>query len=373
MMSSYTTSKRIGILGGGQLARFLSLKAQEMGLQVRLLCQSQEEPAAQVTKDVILGKLDDAAVRENFLKDLDVITFESEFVDASQLGARQIPVHPSVENMNVIRDRKTQKDLLRKFSIPTATEISFETKEDLENNYASTRKAFVLKKRLFGYDGYGTIIVKRKEDLGSVPDDLSSKSWIAEEFCPFKAELAFSIARNTEGKFYVLPLVETKQTDSKCDWVKGPVSSKAVDPLIKKFKTMMKQTGYVGLLSVELFQTDKGELLVNELAPRVHNSAHYSIEALQVSQFEAHLRAILGWPLPSEPKVLDQGFAMANLIGTEKGKDSVQLDSALDGQLHWYNKTEVKPGRKMGHLTVLDSTAERALKKALSWRKKFCL
>lgn len=373
MSSSYTRNKRIGILGGGQLARFLSLKAQEMGLQVRLLCQSQEEPAALVTKDVVLGKLDDASVRENFLTDLDVITFESEFVDASQLSARQIPVHPSIENMNAIRDRKTQKDLLKKFSIPTATEIPFETKGDLENQFSSEKKAFVLKKRLFGYDGYGTLIVKRKEDLGSIPEDLSPNDWIAEEFCPFKAELAFSIARNADGKFYVLPLVETKQTDSKCDWVMGPVSSKKADPLIKRFKALMKQTGYVGLLSVELFQTDKGELLVNELAPRVHNSAHYSIEALQVSQFEAHLRAILGWPLPAEPKLFDKGFAMANLIGTEKGKDGVQLDSALDGQLHWYNKSEVKPGRKMGHLTVLDSTAERALKKALNWRKKFCL
>lgn len=364
---------RLGILGGGQLARFLSLKAQEMGLNVRLLCQEPDEPAALVTKDVHFGNLSDPEVRQKFLDQVDVVTFESEFIDASSienLKLQNFKVFPSVSTMNLIRDRFTQKDLLIKNKIPTAEIIHFESKNDIIQWFTSNKAAFVLKKRLFGYDGYGTIIVKTKKDLDEIPNALSLKDWIAEKFCPFKRELAFSIARSEKNEFYTLPLVETKQTSSKCDWVKGPIKLKKIEPLLNQFKKMMKKMNYVGLLSVELFETSKG-LVVNELAPRVHNSGHYSIEALQVSQFEAHLRAVLGWPLPNAPLVCAKGFSMANLIGSDV--DEVYLSPSPDGFLHWYNKSLNKPGRKMGHLTVLDSNSEKALKSALHWRKKFCL
>lgn len=355
------------------MARFLSLKAQEMGLSVRLLCQEADEPAALVTKDVHFGNLNDPEVRQKFLDQVDVVTFESEFIDASSienLKLQSFKVFPSVSTMNLIRDRFTQKDLLVKNKIPTAEVIQFETKKDILQWFALNKSPLVLKKRLFGYDGYGTIIVKTKKDIDQIPDDLSSKDWIAERFCPFKRELAFSIARNEKNKFYVLPLVETKQTNSKCDWVKGPIKLKKIEPLLSQFKKMMKKMNYVGLLSVELFETSNG-LIVNELAPRVHNSGHYSIEALQVSQFEAHLRAVLGWPLPKSSLPLAKGFSMANLIGSHD--DDAYLSPSQEGFLHWYNKSLNRPGRKMGHLTVLDSNSEKALKRALNWRKKFCL
>jgi len=344
-------------------------------LKVRVLCSSKDEPAAQVTQDVILGSLANPEVRRRFLDQVHVITFESEFVDASILGNlnhQNFQVFPSMDLMNRLRDRKPQKDLLKEFEIPCAPSIAFRGKQDLlewfKGDVPSSKtkaKAFVLKKRLFGYDGYGTLVIKTREDLLKIPEDISPNAWIAEEFCPFKRELAFSLARTPSNRFYLLPLVETKQTQSKCDWVKGPIHLRSFEPLVKKFKKMMSKTDYVGLLSIELFQTQKG-ILVNELAPRVHNSAHYSIEALLVSQFEAHLRAILDWPFPKRAAAPAKGFAMANLIGKV-----ARMDRSPVGFLHWYGKTEMKPGRKMGHLTALSSSPDKALEEVLKWRKKF--
>ncbi|HAG92343.1 MAG TPA: hypothetical protein DCL41_10740, partial [Bdellovibrionales bacterium] len=358
---------------GGQLARFLSLMAQEMGFQVRLLCQDSMEPAAQVTRDVVLGDLSDGEIRRKFLDQLDVVTFESEFVDASPIEGQDnsFEIHPSTEMMNLIRDRKTQKQWLHEGDLPTAEDLQFENKRDLAFYFENSNAAFVLKKRLFGYDGYGTVVVQTPEDLDKVPENVSPKDWIAESFCPFERELAFSIARNKDNQFYILPLVETKQTDSKCDWVKGPVKHRRLNGLIKKLKKLMKSSKYVGLLSVELFDS-KGQLLINELAPRVHNSGHHSIESLQVSQFEAHVRAILNLPLPKKPLLNARGFAMANLIGT---KEASNLDLKLglwpEGEVHWYNKTSSRPGRKLGHLTLFSSSADKALKLILKWRKSF--
>lgn len=371
--STYLSTTRLGILGGGQLARFLSLKAQEMGVHVRILCQSPDEPAALITQDVVLGSIDNARIRELFLSQLDVITFESEFVNAKSLNDAhsKTMISPSISIMNTLRDRLPQKEVLSRFKISTAPSIEFINSTQLLAWFESNKRPFVLKKRLFGYDGYGTIIVKSKKDLHKIPSGLSSTEWIAEEFCAFERELAFSIARNAANQFYVLPLVETKQSDSKCDWVKGPIRHKKIERLVQSFKMLLKEINYIGLLSVELFETSEG-LIVNELAPRVHNSAHYSIEALQVSQFEAHLRAILSMPLPEKPRLLARGFAMANLIGGEKNQ-TLKFALSDEGFLHWYNKTVVKPGRKMGHLTVMDAQMDVALEKSLNWRKKFCL
>lgn len=345
---------------------------------MRVLCSSLEDPAAQVTQDSWVGSVEDSHFLKKFAQDLDGLTFESEFVDASlliNLKGRSLQIHPSIENINEIRDRKTQKKALIQNKIPTSPVVEFQSKDDLIQWLNREKKPLVLKKRLFGYDGYGTFIVKTAQALLKTESTFSPEEWIAEEFLSFKKELAFSIARNQKNQFYVLPLVETKQTNSKCDWVKGPLRHPKSQELIQKFKSLMKKKDYCGLLSVELFQTSQG-LVVNELAPRVHNSAHYSIEALMVSQFEAHLRGVLNWKLPSQAKLNTKAFAMANLIGHAQGERSTNLyslDSSPEGSLHWYNKKDLREGRKMGHLTVLENKSDEALKKALNWRKKFWL
>jgi len=371
---NYPLSLRLGILGGGQLARFLSLKAQEMGIQVRLLCKSEFEPAALVTKDVLLGDLQNDKIKAQFLDQLDVVTFESEFVNANPLlmgSSSAVKVFPSVKLMDQIRDRKTQKEWLSSGGLPTALDIPFKGRSDLVQYTQFNDKTIVLKKRLFGYDGYGTLVIRSNEDLHLIPEDLRPEEWIAEEHCTFHRELAVSIARNSSNQFYVLPFVETHQKDSKCDWVKGPIRSFRGRSIVSKLKKLMKKSDYVGLLTAELFDTPRG-LLINELAPRVHNSAHYSIEGLKVSQFEAHLRAVLGLPLPKKSLSLGKGFAMANLIGSEELPSSqITLGSNPDGFIHWYGKDLSRPGRKLGHLTVIGNSADRSLKQVLKWRKSF--
>lgn len=370
---TYPIHLRLGILGGGQLARFLSLKAQEMGFQVRLLCKSESEPAAQVTKDVVLGDLSDEQTKAKFLDQLDVVTFESEFVDATPLLnlPDEIKVFPSVSLMDQIRDRKTQKEWLALGDLPTAENISFKGKSDLVQYFQFNDKKIVLKKRLFGYDGYGTLMIHSKEDLSLIPEDISPKEWIAEEHCPFHRELAVSIARNPSNQFYILPFVETHQKNSKCDWVKGPVRSFKGRSIVSKLKKLMKKSNYVGLLTAELFDTPRG-LIINELAPRVHNSGHYSIEGLKVSQFEGHLRAVFDLPLPKKSLGLGRGFAMANLIGSkELPCTEIQLGANPDGFVHWYGKELSRPGRKLGHLTILGTSSDRSLKQVLKWRKTF--
>jgi len=227
----------------------------------------------------------------------------------------------------------------------------------------------VLKQRRFGYDGYGTFVVRSKKDFDESVLTKSRFGFIAEEFIGFKRELAVSFVRSTQAAFCTLPLVESVQHDSRCFSVHGPVRHVQLPKLKNAFKRLMHDLNYCGVLAVELFETSRG-LLVNELAPRVHNSAHYSQNALTTSQFEYHLRAGLGLPLP-EVELVRPGFAMVNLLG--EGNQKIKLSYSDAGHLHWYGKSENRPGRKLGHLNVTDSNAKRALKQALKWRKEFKL
>ncbi|MGZ3723045.1 MAG: ATP-grasp domain-containing protein, partial [Bdellovibrionales bacterium] len=199
------------------------------------------------------------------------------------------------------------------------------------------------------------------------PLQKSSFGFIAESFIKFKRELATSFVRSKKN-FVSLPLVESVQKDSRCFSVQGPFKNPRLAKIANSFKRLMKEIDYQGILAVELFDTGR-ELLVNELAPRVHNSAHYSQDALSCDQFEYHLRAGLDLPLP-KVELLRPGFAMVNLLG--EGGD-IQLAREAAGHLHWYGKTENRPGRKLGHINVLDKSSKAALARALKWRKDFQL
>lgn len=337
-----------------------------MGLEMTVLAGSSRDPAAQVCPNAVIGATDDAVILKKIIPSVDVATFESEFLDPVALSPFS-NLQPRASLIGLIQDRLTQKQLLEKFKIPTARFVSDEVAfKNLPDRFP---RGFVLKKRRFGYDGYGTFVYTAKDFGKKASPEATADGFIAEELIPFRRELAFSLARNAHGEFAVLPLVETKQLDSRCFWVKGPVQHRATASLVRKFKRCLTELDYVGILAVELFETRDG-LLVNELAPRVHNSAHYSIEALTQSQFELHLRAILGWPL-KDPKPLAKGFAMVNLLG-EGGAKTV-LSHRPDGWLHWYGKEENRKGRKLGHITCIGATPAEALKRALRWRKDFKL
>lgn len=364
-------SPRLGLLGGGQLARMLALSAHPLGYPVAVLTAHASDPAAQVVAKATLGSLDDEKDLSWFLKEIDVVTFESEFVDTEKL-ARAIPknveVFPALDVIATIQDRLPQKRLLDRMKIPTAPWISVDTEGDLSEAEKKFSQGFVLKQRRFGYDGYGTFVCKK----GKAEPDILNKSkfgFIAESFVAFKRELAISFVRSKSGAFLALPLVESVQKDSRCFSVVGPIEHKETAKLTAKFKKLMESLGYVGILAVELFDTGK-ELLVNELAPRVHNSAHYSQNALTCSQFEYHWRAGLDLPLP-KVQILSKAFAMVNLLG--EGHPQVQLARSSFGALHWYGKPENRKGRKLGHINVLGTTRPAALQTALKWRKEFTL
>lgn len=361
--SNFIHNKSIGIIGGGQLAKMLSQSAQKMGAQVHIYSESSTDPAAVTTAFHTKGSLKNYKKIEAWSKILNVITFESEFLELDKLKLKKHT--PNTKSMMLLRDRLSQKQLLEKFKIPTSP---FE--EPQKSSVFAKPK--VLKQRLFGYDGYGTVICKNKKEYGDfLTSGITANTWIEEDFIPFKRELAFSIARTKSNKFCILPLVETFQKNSKCLWVKGPVENKKIEAnlnsIIQKSKKLLTHLNYVGIITFELFETKSGELIVNEVAPRVHNSAHYSIEGLPLSQFDVHVLAVFDQNLPLKIKA-HKPFAMVNLIGSSKSKPN--LRPVYSGALHWYGKLDNRLGRKMGHITVLDKTASKALSLALKESRK---
>ena len=373
MVKKTYSAIRLGLLGDGQLARMLALKCHDMGIQPYVLSSSSQTPASQVTSFFVKGSLYSKKDLTSFLKQVDVATFENEFLDMSLLSKisknTKTPIYPSPRTMNMLQDRFKQKNLFKKYNIPSAKFISLPM--DSHKNPHQTfnqliqlfPNGFVLKKRHQAYDGYGTCIVANtKNKIKALNFIKNSQNLIAEEFIAFKKEMAIILVKNKKKQIIELPLVHTYQEQAKCVWLKGPCQHKNKSVLIKKLKTMLKQINYIGVMAFELFDTSKG-LLVNELAPRVHNSGHYSLDALSEDQFTLHIKAVLNQDL-STPSLCSKGFAMLNLLaGKQLGQQIKIVKAKKEVKLYWYGKQEHRPGRKMGHLNTLATTPEQALKK----------
>jgi 5-(carboxyamino)imidazole ribonucleotide synthase len=367
--------RKIGFLGGGQLARMMILEAHRMGHEAHVFATSADEPAAQVTSHIQVGKLQDIKGLGQFIEKMDWVTFESEFVPPEILESlnetHAEKLFPKPEIMHLLQNRLSQKQTLEHFKIPTSAFLSVETPEDLNLAWTKLKGAFVLKKNFGGYDGNGTFFARKNSDIAGLGDKLKSEpqGFLAEKMISFKRELAAIFVRNQSGETLCLPLVETKQTDGRCDWVRGPLSHKKWSAMQKKVFQMMAGLGYVGALGVEMFDTGQ-ELLVNELAPRVHNSGHYSQDALFENQFSLHVKAGLGEPL-TPPRLLGPQFVMTNLLG-QSSQELIPAEP-VSGQLHLYGKAENRKGRKMGHINYLGPKGPALLARALKERKKFQL
>lgn len=364
---------KVGLLGSGQLARMLALRAHSLGIQAYVYGGNDTDPAAQVTSNYWSGPLDDKAAIKDFLRRVDVVTFESEFMDADLLAElskqTKTKIFPEPTQMKQLQDRWMQKGLLQTHKIPTSPFVKVSDADELEGAFRRySKRGMVLKKRKFGYDGYGTYIVKSEKDLKPLQQVLleTPQGFIAEEFVKFKRELAFSAVRNTQGEIVFLPLVESLQKDSRCFWVRGPVGHPRFDALKTKVKRFLNELNYVGIIAFELFDLNT-ELSVNEIAPRVHNSAHYSLDALDRDQFQLHLEAVLGRRLKT-PHLLKPGFAMVNLLGS--GRTQPQWSDISAGKMHWYGKADNRKGRKMGHINCLAENPNKALKQALNALKE---
>lgn len=363
---------KCGLLGGGQLARMLAQSAFQLGCEVHALSENPSDPVAQVTGFWKQGSARQAHDLEFFAADLDLLTFESEFYDAEQMQQSLLNskayLFPSTTCMAMIQNRASQKALFIEYKIPTAAYMEIKSTDDLTQAW-SLLGPHVLKTKTGGYDGYGTFVIKKQNQHQTVDANLiDSPGLIAEKWIAFKRECAVILVRSRSGEKLALPLVQSQQKDSKCDWVSGPISHKQWPSMQKKIFRMLDAIDYVGVIGIEFFDTGS-ELLVNELAPRVHNSGHYSMNALNFSQFDLHWLAGMGRKLP---KIILSGkhFLMTNLIGKKISSEMV-LTHPLSGCLHWYGKNLSKPGRKMGHINYIGAQPPQLLKTALKERSLF--
>lgn len=369
-------SKTVGILGGGQLARMLALKAKQMGLATIVLSENSHDPAASVATKWIQGSLKSSENLHDIASQVDCLTFESEFIPAQLLkkslaSLKGKKIEPNLNILSKMQDRLFQKEWLYDYNLPTLDYVKINSKDDIELAYKAFGGHMVCKERFGGYDGYGTYVINNKLDLLHFKKAFKGEEnqFIAERFVTFKSERSILFARNTLGEMIHLPMVQSVQINHQCDYVMGPSTHPKEKKLIAKINQFLSAINYVGVIAFELFEIGP-KLVINELAPRVHNTGHFSQDALNVDQFELHLRCILGLKLPTL-YLRQPAFVMVNLLG-QSTRHPV-LKKMPTGSMHWYDKEENRPRRKMGHINYIGKNKKTLLKKALLERKGILL
>ena len=372
-MNYFSSDFKLGILGGGQLGKMLLHDTQKLDIQTYVLDPSEEAPCKIGCNQFFQGDLMDFDTVYNFGKKVDVLTFEIELVNLdalTQLEEEGLPVYPSPKTLKLIQNKGVQKDFYTQHNIPTAPYQRFENLENLKseiNNQQSTLQLpFVWKCTEFGYDGNGVKVVRQASDL----DELPNVECIAEAMIPFKNELAVIVCRNPSGEIKTYPVVEM-EFHPEANQVEYVICPARIDEEVAQKAraialNVSQQFNHVGLLAVEMFQTENDDIIVNEVAPRPHNSGHYSIEASYTSQFENHLRAILNLPLGNtDSKVAG---IMVNLVG-EAGFSGNVIYENIEKIIGWsgvtphiYGKKQTRPFRKMGHVTIVNENVNEARK-----------
>jgi len=367
MINYFSSDFKLGILGGGQLGKMLLTETQKFDIYTCVLEATKDAPCANICDEFHIGSLLDYDTVYKFGKQVNTLTFEIENVNVDaleQLEKEGIHVYPSSKTLRTIQNKAIQKKFYVKHEIPTAKFSHFATADEVVN--ANLSYPFVWKSARFGYDGTGVKIVKSKNDLENLPN----VECIVEKLIPFKNELAVIVSRNVDGEIKTYPVVEMEfhPEANQVEYVICPariseeIAKKTTEVALKVSQTFQ----HVGLLAVELFLTKNDEILVNEVAPRPHNSGHYSIEASYVNQFEQHIRAILNLPLGDTSSKV--GGVMVNLVGEEGYTGNViykNMDTILkmDGVTpHIYGKKATRPFRKMGHVTVVHKDINTARK-----------
>ncbi len=363
--------KRVGVIGGGQLAWMMGEAVEKLGIDLFVQTPSQQDPAVTRAKETILAPIDDAAATAKLATLCDVITFENEFINLSELqllAQKGVCFRPSIDNLAPLLDKYEQRCYLQNIGLPVPR---FKTISATAENLSPYGFPVVLKARRHGYDGQGTFIIDDRATLEATWQSLPQSEMLIEEFIPFEKELAVIAARNTRGEITIYPVVETYQKNQVCRWVLAPahISQQVESQVSSIAHTLLSQLKFIGVLGIELFLTSQAKVLVNEIAPRTHNSGHYTLDACHTSQFEMQLRAITDMPLGS-PNLKSSGAVMVNLLGYEDARYNYQnklaeIANIPQAYVHWYGKKELRPGRKLGHVTVILSTAERQLAKEL--------
>lgn len=352
--------KRVGVIGGGQLAWMMAPAAAQLGIELMIQTPSATDPAVSIARQTILAPVADVAATAQLAQQSDVITFENEFVDLpglQQLAAQGVQFYPQLAALQPLLDKWDQRSFLQQIGVPTPRFVAVSGDPTIEQLTAFELPA-VLKARRLGYDGQGTIILNSPLDLPPQSTAKTADHWLLEEFVPFECELAIMAARSISGEIVTYPVVETQQVQQVCRrvFVTADFEPAVVAQMESIARSVLEQLNYVGVIGIECFLTADRQVLVNELAPRTHNSGHYSLDACVTSQFEQQLRAVCGLPLGS-PDLTHPGAVMVNLLGYESATHDYaaqrqQLSQLPQAHLYWYGKTAARPGRKLGHVTV---------------------
>lgn len=369
--------QRLGIVGGGQLGRMLTFEAHKMGFYVTVIDPTLQSPAGQVADAQIVADYKDAAAIKKLSENSDIITFEIELANDSALHdliKKGKSVHPNPKTLGIIRDKLKQKQFLKKNNILTAQFLKVETREDITAAGKKFGYPFLLKARTDAYDGRGNAFIKKPTDIDTGLAKLSGRALYVEKFVPFTRELAVIVARSTRGQIKTYPVAETFHKNNICHIVIAPAR---VDRKIQKkaqllAATVMKKLKGAGVFGIEMFLTKNGRVLVNEIAPRVHNCGHHTIESNFTSQFEQHIRAISGLPLGAT-RMKTPVAVMINILGERNGHANIKgVEKALaiaGVSVHIYGKAETRIERKMGHITVVGDNIEEVLRRAKRARR----
>jgi 5-(carboxyamino)imidazole ribonucleotide synthase len=354
-MDPLPPNSAIGIVGGGQLGRMSAMAAARLGYRCHILTPEPDSPASQVSARTFLGDYEDPDLLRAFAESVGVITFEFENVSAEGLDllASIRPVRPSPAVLRISQDRKLEKTFLNDAGIATAPWIALGSRADLHAAVARIGLPGVLKTTRGGYDGKGQATLRSMSRINAVWEELSPKPLVMEGFVDFTCEISVIVARGLDGAAVAFDPVENRHRDHILDMTiaPAPIAPEVAEKAVAVALHVAEALELVGLLAVEMFVTKDGGVLVNEIAPRPHNSGHWTIDACPASQFEMHIRAVAGLPLPAATRHSDA--VMKNLVGPEEVAQWPAI-LATPGLLpHLYGKAEARPGRKMGHVTRL--------------------
>jgi len=416
----------IGIVGGGQLAWMLAEAARRDGVALHVQTPSAQDPAVALASSVVQADVRDVAATAELARRCSAISFENEWIDLAglaPLAASGVAFVPSLEALRPLVCKRSQRELLLRLNLPSPRWFPLEqVSAELADRQAAARQAgdnrqgggggagpdqadpatgsgngspwpwgasaatidrhtlpqgfrypVMAKAASGGYDGRGTAVLESDQDLEDLLERVDPANWIVEEFVEFEQELAVVAARDAQGEVVIFPLVQTHQHSQVCDWVLAPVeASHALEQAVRNIAaSLLTSLQYVGVLAIEFFYGRRG-LLINELAPRTHNSGHYSIEACNLSQFDQQLRVVAGQSAV-EPDLVVPGALMVNLLGFEErdatdpaaeyASQRAALAALPEAHLHWYGKAGASPGRKLGHITLLLRQGEPAARR----------
>ncbi len=353
----------LGIIGGGQLGRMMAIAAKESGFKIAVLEPAMDSPCGQVADIRIVASYDDEAALEELAEVSDVITYEFENIDYDGLKRlSQIAYVPQgAELVRITQDRITEKEAIGKAGCPVAPYIVAKTYDELVANIDTIGYPCIVKTARGGYDGKGQQLLKSAEDLPFAQELFSHSQCIAEAFIPFVKEVSVIVQRNGHGESYCQPVGENIHVHHILHETIVParITQQTAQTAEREALKIADYLHLVGTLAVEMFVLEDGRIIVNELAPRPHNSGHYSIEACNVSQFHQHIRAVCGWPL-RKPQLWAPSI-MVNVLGQHVVPLSNSIAKYPDWSIHLYGKAEAKVNRKMGHVTIMTKNIEETL------------